>query len=285
MSKDRPPVPPQSASGMAGGERRAAAPSAATGAASSAERKAAPVSSPPAETKAKAKPRAAAAGSGWGLLPRIAVSLLAAFHVLAAFTAPWYIQLRPILRPALPPGTVPRDAQGREIPLEQLDPQQFPPIQPVLPRALAYGLRHYTNLLYINNGYDFFSPDPSVSHIIRYEVFDQSAQKIAEGKLPDRRDHWPRLFYHRHMMLVEQSRDPAMEGRGWENAIARELLEKHEGDAIRLTMVRHHLLAPQQVMAGERLDAPATYEDLGVLEYRRPRAAAAPSEELPRGGS
>jgi hypothetical protein len=245
-----------------------------------------PVATAPAaepKAKAKAKPKAPSPWT-WGLFPRIAVSVLAVFHLLAVFTAPWYIQLRPIMAPALPPGAVPRDAQGREIPLDQLDLEQFPPIQPVLPQLVAESLRHYTNLLYINNGYDFFSPNPSVSHVIRYEAFNNLGERVAEGQLPDRREHWPRLFYHRHMMLVEQSRDPLTEGRGWEDAIARELLAKHGGASIQLKMVRHHLLSPQQVLAGERLDAPSTYEEVGVLEYRPPRPSAAAPEPLPGGG-
>lgn len=273
MSKMRPDPPPPAASGekrsgpplpMPAGEKKPAPPAAA-------------------EPKPKAKPKAREPSPwAWGLTARIVVSGLAIFHLVAVFTAPWYIQLRPIVVPAVAPGTVPLDAQGRPIPPEQFAERNVPLMEPALPLWLAYHLRHYTNLLYINNGYDFFSPDPTASHVIRYEVFSESGEALAEGKLPDRREHWPRLFYHRHMMLVEQSRDPATEGAGWEYAIARELLKKHAGDRIRLTMVRHHLLTPRQVLAGERVDGASTYQDLGVLEYPPPGGSRA--EPLPGGG-
>lgn len=271
MSKDRPQYPQQSQPGQPGGERRPAPPVAA---------------SATSEAKPKAKPKSESPSDGtWGLFPRIAVSVFVVFHLLAVFTAPWHIQLRGFDEPDLPPGTVPRDLQGRVIAPDRLDRRQYPPIRPVLPEFFGHYLRHYANLLYINNGYDFFSPNPSVSHIIRYEVFNNLGEKVAEGRLPDRRDQRPRLFYHRHMMLVEQSRDPATEGRGWEDAIARELLEKHGGAYIQLKMVRRHLLSPKQVLAGERPDAPAMYEDLGVMEYRPPREPANVSaEQLPGGG-
>ena len=153
----------------------------------------------------------------------------------------------------------------------------------MLPIALTKYLHHYANLLYINNGYDFFSPDPGVSHQIKYEVFNNAGEKIADGQFPNRREQWPRLFYHRHMMLVEQSRDPMAAGQGWETAIAERLLEKHDGDRVRLAMIRHHLLTPQQVKDGGRIDAPTTYEEIGVMEHHRTRPRA--TEQLPTGGT
>jgi hypothetical protein len=192
-------------------------------------------------------------------------------HVAAVFSAPWAIQLSDVFLPALPPGRIPRDAQGREIPPPELDPRVVPPLQPVLPQAIAGFFWHYTNLLYINNGYDFFSPDPSVSHLIDYEVLNASNQSIATGTLPDRRDQWPRLFYHRHMMLVEQSSNPGpvLADRGWEINIANRLLEVHGGARIHMVKKRHHLLTPEEVLAGGRLDDPSTYEVLSELDHAR----------------
>jgi hypothetical protein len=180
------------------------------------------------------------------------------------------------------PGGAPRDQYGRPLRPEQINPSNYPHQTPLLPRLLNDALWYYSNLLYLNNGYDFFSPDPGVSHLIRYEVFDANSQKIASGQLPHRGEQWPRLFYHRHMMLVEQSGQPMPEGPGgWENHIADRLMEKYDGESIRLRMFRHHLLTPEQVLAGERIDSDATYEEIGVLERRRQRSP----EITPGGGA
>jgi hypothetical protein len=221
----------------------------------------------------------------WGPWRRVFFSLLIVFHVTAVFSAPWFIQMQDILEPALPPGRVPRDAAGRVIPLEQLDIRQYPPIRPVVPVALASPdsrfplIWHYANLLYINNGYDFFSPDPSVSHLIRYEVFDKAGQSIAKGELPNRQQQWPRLLYHRYMMLVDQSSDPRNAQSGWESRIADRLLEYHNGETIRLIKVRHHLLTQQEVLEGRRLNEDSTYEVLGQMDQRRKAKPVASTSE------
>jgi hypothetical protein len=212
----------------------------------------------------------------------VLVSLLVAFHVFVLFISPWEIQLRPSVVPMAEPGGPPLDAQGRPIPPQQFDPRTYPAQLPVLPIALTKYLHHYANLLYINNGYDFFSPDPSVSHLIRYEIYNSAGEEIAKGQFPDRREQWPRLFYHRHMMLVEQSNDPAAAGQGWEAALAEQLLEKYDGDRARLVKFRHHLLTPEQVKAGDRIDGPNTYEQLGELNHQRMRPR--PTEQLPAAG-
>ncbi len=238
------------------------------------EKRPSAAAAPSPKPKAAKSPRAPSPWP-WRPLSRVAASLLIVFHVVAVFAAPWFIQTSDIFEPALPPGRIPRDAQGREIPPDQLDPREYPPQRPIFLELLASRetrfpiLWHYANLLYINNGYDFFSPDPSVSHLIRYEVFDQAGGSIAKGTLPDRREQWPRLLYHRYMMLVDQSSDPRNATIGWETKIADRLLDAHAGDHVRLVKVRHQLLTPAEVLAGRRLNEDSTYEELGVLDRRR----------------
>jgi hypothetical protein len=245
-----------------------------------AERKPAPAAQAP-KPKAPRKP----SPWPWGAWRRALVSLFVAFHVVAVFSAPWFIQLSDVFEPALPPGRVPRDAQGQVIPLERLDPGEFPPVQAVVPQAIA-GARsrfpliwHYANLLYINNGYDFFSPDPSFSQLLRYEVFDDAGQTIAKGELPDRRDKWPRLFYHRHMMLVDQSADPRTEGLGWREKIADRLLKVHGGARVRLVTVRHDLLTQDEVLDGRRINEESTYTEYGEPIERVRQTASKPGTE------
>jgi hypothetical protein len=239
----------------------------------------------PKEPKAPRAPRKPSPWP-WGPMWRVLVSLLIVLHVAAVFSAPWYIQLADVFEPALPPGRIPRDAQGRSIPLEQLDPRQYPPQRAVVPQAISGFFWHYANLLYINNGYDFFSPDPVFSHLIRYEVFDASNKTVAEGEFPNRLQQWPRLLYHRYMMLVDQSSSPMNADKGWENKIADALLAKYNGTRVHLTKIRHHLLMPTEVQAGELLTDKSTYEVLGEMDHYRsaaPTGGAEPSVSIPGG--
>jgi len=183
------------------------------------------------------------------------------------------------------PGGVPRDEYGRPLSAEEMRRVQYPFQTPELPKLLNKSLRHYANLLFINHGYDFFSPDPSVSHLIRYEIFNDAGEKLASGQLPHRGEQWPRLFYHRHMMLVEQMFEGEAGGQP-RNAlyrIAEQLMKEHDGQRARLQLLRHHLLTPDQVKAGQRIDAETTYEQLDLIEHVRPRD---PEEQqiLPGGG-
>jgi hypothetical protein len=232
-----------------------------------------------AKQKPKAKPKAASSWS-WGPMVRAIVSAAILFHLLAVFSAPWQFQAIDAVAPMVEPGGTPLDEQGRPARLDQLKEDMWQ--RPLLPLLLHDNrvIRHYTKLLYINSGYNFFSPDPGVSHLIRYEITNDKGEKVAEGQLPDRRDQWPRLFYHRYMMLVEQSNDADRSSprlQGWEYRIAERLMQEHGGTRISMKLLRHHLLTPQQVKAGARLDAPSTYEVLSVMEHRlpqKPEAAA-----------
>lgn len=61
----------------------------------------------------------------------------------------------------------------------------------------------YLDALYLNQGHSFFAPDVGPGHEIRYTLFDQSNREIGKGTLPDKKE-WPRLWYHRHLMLADQ---------------------------------------------------------------------------------
>ncbi len=207
---------------------------------------------PPVSAKTSAKKsRVAGQGRGaalpWHPALRWLVSLLVVLHLLAVFVAPWDLSTGR----ALPPGYL--VSHNQQFPLPESPAWQ----KPLVTRALRSFFEPYLDLTYLNNGYQFFAPDPPPgSHIIRWKVWDTAGAEIAQGQFPDLKEQWPRLFYHRHMMLAAQTGDMGEEsGRGY----ARHLLRKHDGQTIRLEWVIHKLLSPSRVLEGTPLDLDSTY--------------------------
>lgn len=81
-------------------------------------------------------------------------------------------------------------------PLAAVDPR------PNLAVDMQRVLRPYSESLYLLHGYRFFAPEPGPSHVLRYQITQESGSVI-EGQFPDREGHWPRLLYHRWFMLSE----------------------------------------------------------------------------------
>ncbi|TWT33481.1 hypothetical protein KOR34_33130 [Posidoniimonas corsicana] len=140
-------------------------------------------------------------------------------------------------------------------------------------------IRWYSDPLYLNGGYSFFSPDPPPGgRVYRYTVYGEGNQPIAEGEFPNRANpnhatQWPRLWYHRHMMLVDQSTfaplAPTEEEtrRLFMRSYARHLLRKHGGQSIKLESVTHDLLMPDGVLSGQDPTDPELYRsELTVVE-------------------
>jgi hypothetical protein len=201
---------------------------------------------------------------GWNPVWRWFVSLLIVLHISAVFCAPWDLSTSPALPPGFQP---PTDNLGRQIP-----PALDSPVwqQPIVPRALHEKFfRHYLNLLYLNHGYEFFAPDPNGSHLIRYQISDSGGREVAGGQFPDLSKQWPRLLYHRHMMLAAQTGDMGEEsGRHY----AQHLLNVNGGHSIRTEWIIHKLLSPQDVKNGVKLDAPQTYQVLAsIQEVAKPK--------------
>ncbi len=62
-------------------------------------------------------------------------------------------------------------------------------------------LRDYAAMLYLDNGYRFFAPDPGPTHTLRIELGERELKRSI--RLPDQETTWPRLLYHRWFMLGE----------------------------------------------------------------------------------
>ncbi len=231
---------------------------------------------PPGQQSAKNAQSRTVGEIGWHPVWRWLLSLLIVLHLTAVFSAPWDLSTTA----ALPPGYVPRtDNMGRPLP---------PPAdilqEPIVTRALHRKFfNDYLNLLYLNHGYEFFAPDPNGSNLIRYQIRDSGGREIASGQIPDLSKQWPRLLYHRHMMLAAQTGDMGEEsGRRY----AQHLLNVNGGQTIATQLVFHRLLSPQDVRNGANHDAAETYQVLANLqEVAKPKpeqpVALPPTEGAP----
>lgn len=140
----------------------------------------------------------------------------------------------------------------------------------------------YLEAAYLNHGYKFFGPDPGPSHLVRYVIELADGERLEET-FPDRKRHWPRLFYHRQFMLSEfvvglagdwdpgfdwehQPLSPAQEA--YIESYAQHLLAKHNAKRVTLYLVEHRLPSPQEVLDGMRLNDARLYRSrkLGSFE-------------------
>lgn len=139
----------------------------------------------------------------------------------------------------------------------------------------------YLNVLYLNHGYGFFSPNPSPSHLIRYRIENHDGSSV-EGVFPNLRSpehpllkketvaevHWPRLRYHRHFMLAEQMIEQTAEGLPFSGkTYAQHLYESHHAKRVHIDYIEHRIPSPAEFRGGRKLDDPTSYVVLGRLTY------------------
>ncbi|MEM8946356.1 MAG: hypothetical protein AAGD11_14385 [Planctomycetota bacterium] len=205
--------------------------------------------------KKAAKPRAAG-DLPWHPVWRWLASGAILVHLLAVVSAPWGLSTGP----ALPPGF---DALQPPQPLPPMDSPVWQ--RPIVVQNLHWFFHDYLNLLYLNHGYEFFAPDPAGTHVIDYQVTRAAGEPVT-GRLPSHDQHWPRLLYHRHMMLSEQSTMPQLAQKSPQH-YADHLATIHNGIS-RLELKFHNLLPPRRVADDTPLDAPSTFQLIGTIEGR-----------------
>lgn len=146
-------------------------------------------------------------------------------------------------------------------------------------------MQWYLDALYLNHGHSFFAPDIGPGHVIRYELLDQSGRPIEQGELPNRKTDWPRLFYHRHMMLADQSEMPVENKqlveqwqRKYLQAYGQHLLTVNENaQSVHLQRIAHWPLPRNLAAQGIKLTDPKGYEVLIEETVRRKTPAAVPA--------
>lgn len=154
-------------------------------------------------------------------------------------------------------------------------------------------LRWYADPLYLNQGYGFFGPDPPQGFLVKYEVYDEQGDVVAEGQLPDRQQHWPRLLYHRYKMLADQLEHPAGEPRVRYvlERYAHHLIRVHDGQSAQVEQVLHRIVPlgewlgdPERGIDPKPVDHESLYETLVTVRQTRAdadEAQASAAEEQP----
>jgi hypothetical protein len=152
-------------------------------------------------------------------------------------------------------------------------------------------MQWYLDALYMNQQHSFFAPDVGPGNIIRYELFDQAGQLIDKGELPDRKEHRPRLRYHRHFMLADQadlSSNDEQYRKQWQRAFlvgfAQQLLRVHEEAAmVRVSRVAHWPIPRALALEGRKITDPQGYETQLEVTQRRSDLGPADSSQTNSG--
>ena len=139
-------------------------------------------------------------------------------------------------------------------------------------------LRPLVGALYLGHGYRFFAPDPGPGHAIRWGMRMPDGTTLS-GELPDPAVDRPRLLYHRRFMIAEKiaglvpaADAPADVRRAskplWQPlvmGVAGQLLRRHGGVEVELSMVEFDLPSPEDTIAGR--SAPDVETPLGVYAF------------------
>lgn len=127
-------------------------------------------------------------------------------------------------------------------------------------------MRPYLDAMFLNHGYKFFAPDPGPGQLIRYEL-EMPDGSTVNGRFPDLKQQWPRLLYHRHLMLSDRTSGPpeAPWIQAYARSFAQHLLKRHGARKATLYQVTHALPAPHDVLAGMKLDDPVLYRERRLI--------------------
>jgi hypothetical protein len=112
----------------------------------------------------------------------------------------------------------------------------------VMDIAQHWPMQWYLDALYMNQGHSFFAQEVGPGHLIRYQLLDQNGHEIEHGDFPSRKDHWPRLLYHRYFMLADQSEVP------FNDKATRDLWQRNYLEAFGRQLLREHVQAQTVVL-------------------------------------
>jgi hypothetical protein len=144
-------------------------------------------------------------------------------------------------------------------------PLAGPPPASRLAQAILQPFRPLLGAVHLGHGYRFFAPDPGPGHSLRYTVERADGSRLS-GTIPDRVGDRPRLLYHRRFMIPEKlaplvppsdaptevRRDARADWLPLVKDVAGQLLARHEGVRVELTLVEHYLPTPEDLIAVEQ---------------------------------
>jgi hypothetical protein len=136
------------------------------------------------------------------------------------------------------------------------------------PLVLAiWGLfRPYLEFFYLNQGYNFYAPQPAPSTLLDFAAH-RADGTVVRGRVPDH-SLQPRLLYHRHLLLCEHiNLVPPEVHEHWYKSYARHLCRKYHAQEVELTRLTHYPPSPEMVRNGTRLDDPITYAELSLGSF------------------
>lgn len=126
--------------------------------------------------------------------------------------------------------------------------------------AIWKPFRPYLQVLYLNQGYNFYAPQPAASTLVAYEV-ERGDGTTIKGRILDR-SMKPRLLYHRYLLLTEHLVFVSEEAQTyWYRSYARHLCHKYGGTRVGLTRVIHYPATMEMIRNGSTLDEPFSYEE------------------------
>jgi len=126
--------------------------------------------------------------------------------------------------------------------------------------------RPYLQALYLNQGYNFFAPEPVPSTLLTFEA-EREDGTVERGRIPDRSIQ-PRLLYHRYLLLTEHlGIAPPDQEENWYTSYAAHLCHKYRAARVRLKRLTHFPTPMELVRNGLPLDNRSSYDerDLGVF--------------------
>jgi len=131
-------------------------------------------------------------------------------------------------------------------------------------------IRPYVQALQLDHGYHYFAPQPGESTLLEFTATRHDGTET-RGMMPHRQI-WPRLLYHRHLMLTESlGYIPEDLEDAWLESYARCISRKTQCPRVELTHVLHYLPTMSMIQEGVTLDHPDLFDrtSLGVYERHK----------------
>jgi hypothetical protein len=127
--------------------------------------------------------------------------------------------------------------------------------------------RPYLQVLYLNQGYNFYAPQPAPSTLLSYKIEGPDGTIIQSGRILDRTIA-PRLLYHRYLLLTEHLVFVSEEAQTyWYKSYARHLCHKYGGTRVGLTRIIHYPATMEMIRNGSTLNEPFSYEQRFVGDF------------------